>query len=217
MPPPPPLFHALLRPSILQILRATGFHSTRPAVLDTLTDLAARYLTQLAAATAQHAAANNAHPAFAYDGTVGDAGDACAGVTDVRMALQDVGAVVPGEVVEVVEGEVWRVEREVRRKRKRGEIEEEEEEEVCWGQEDVRGMEDFIAWFSSARMKELQALMRTDGDPEPTDYLNRTSISFQRRNILTVAKFSKRSTPNQTTSPSITTQSSGAATTTRAR
>ncbi|KAL7820109.1 hypothetical protein V8C26DRAFT_394407 [Trichoderma gracile] len=81
---PPSMFHAFLRPSILQILRATGYHSTRPAVLDTLTDLAARYLTLLCEKTAGNAASNH-----------GDAGDY--DVVDVRMALQEVGALLPDQ------------------------------------------------------------------------------------------------------------------------
>jgi len=47
-----PFHHHLLRPAIIHILRASGFHSTRPSVLDTLTDLAARYLSLLAQRTA---------------------------------------------------------------------------------------------------------------------------------------------------------------------
>ena len=49
----------LLRPPILHILRAAGFQSTRPAVLDALADLAARYILLLAHTTALHCAANN--------------------------------------------------------------------------------------------------------------------------------------------------------------
>lgn len=47
-----PFHHHLLRPAIIHILRAAGFHSTRPSVLDTVTDLAARYLSLLAERTA---------------------------------------------------------------------------------------------------------------------------------------------------------------------
>ncbi|EMC93283.1 hypothetical protein BAUCODRAFT_235095 [Baudoinia panamericana UAMH 10762] len=53
------LHRALLRPSIIHILRAAGFHSTRPSVLDTLTNIAERYLLLLATTTARHAA--NSH------------------------------------------------------------------------------------------------------------------------------------------------------------
>lgn len=90
---PPSMFHAFLRPSILQILRATGYHSTRPAVLDTLTDIAARYLTLLCEKTAGNAANNH-----------GDAGDY--DVVDVRMALQEVGALLPDQA--------WRQEEDMR-------------------------------------------------------------------------------------------------------
>src|SRR4051794_36003097 len=53
------LYFQLLRPSIIHILRAAGFHSTRPSVLDTLCDLFIRYLTLLASSTATHAALNH--------------------------------------------------------------------------------------------------------------------------------------------------------------
>ena len=79
---PPSLFHALLRPSILQILRSTGYHSTRPAVLDSLTDLAARYLSLLCKSTAEHAAHNHGNSA---DFTI----------ADIRMSPQDAGALMP--------------------------------------------------------------------------------------------------------------------------
>lgn len=54
------LHHALLRPAILHILRAAGFHSTRPSTLDTITDLSARYFLLLAQRTAQFAAEREA-------------------------------------------------------------------------------------------------------------------------------------------------------------
>lgn len=72
---------ALLRPAILQILRAVGFTHTRPAVLDTVTDLAARYLLLLASSTAQNAF--NTH------------NDYMPTVQDVRLALLEAGALLP--------------------------------------------------------------------------------------------------------------------------
>lgn len=78
MTPPATLFHALLRPSVLQILRATGYHCTRPAVLDSLTDLAANYLLALCRAASQH--------------TIDDVAP---GLAEIRMALEDVGALAP--------------------------------------------------------------------------------------------------------------------------
>ncbi|PNP50124.1 hypothetical protein THARTR1_09113 [Trichoderma harzianum] len=115
---PPSMFHAFLRPSILQILRATGYHSTRPAVLDTLTDIAARYLTLLCEKTANNATNNH-----------GDAGDY--DIVDVRMALQ----------------ELWK------------------------GEEDMRGVEEFIEWFAGTRMKEMMEMGSGDTESDATDYL----------------------------------------------
>ncbi|KAL3467335.1 hypothetical protein BJX64DRAFT_167821 [Aspergillus heterothallicus] len=78
----PNLHNALLRPPIIQILRATGFHSTRPSVLDTIADLTARYIMLLASSTSEHAA--NAHPH-----------DPVPVLEDVYQALQDAGALRP--------------------------------------------------------------------------------------------------------------------------
>lgn len=104
-----PLHLSLLRPPILHILRAAGFTSTRPSVLDTLVDLASRYLALLAAHTSRHALLRNpqqpAPPAIT--------------VTDVRLALQDVGALYP---------QLGVMEEQVR------------------GEEDMRGVEAFVSW-----------------------------------------------------------------------
>ncbi|KAK3896921.1 hypothetical protein C8A05DRAFT_39533 [Staphylotrichum tortipilum] len=59
MTPPPPLYHALLRPAVLQILRATGYHSAKTSVLDSVTDLAARYFLNLCHVTAVYATHNS--------------------------------------------------------------------------------------------------------------------------------------------------------------
>jgi transcription initiation factor TFIID subunit 3 len=92
--PPPSLFHTLLRPSILQILRAQGFHGARPSVVDALTDLAARYIYTLCEKTAHHLMAGE------------DRGDGIGPtLVDVRMALDDVGAFLPEAVLEEQE---WR-------------------------------------------------------------------------------------------------------------
>lgn len=131
---PPSVFHAYLRPVMLQVLRATGYHSTRPNVLDSLTDLAARYMAVLCEKTASHAAHNH-----------GDSGDFT--VDDIRLALQDTGALLPSRVATE-------------------EMFTDEEEE------DPRGVEEFIAWFSGQRMKQLMEVGNADGESEATDYLN---------------------------------------------
>jgi transcription initiation factor TFIID subunit 3 len=86
MPAPTTLFHAFLRPSIIKMLRATGYHSTSPAVLDCVTDLAVRYLSLLCEKTAAHAVHNH-----------GDAGDYT--VVEARMALEEAGAMLPERVL----------------------------------------------------------------------------------------------------------------------
>ncbi|KAI1907434.1 hypothetical protein LOZ61_006127 [Ophidiomyces ophidiicola] len=78
----PDLHNSLLRPPILQILRAAGFHSARPAVIDTLTDIAARYLFLLSSSTVDHALNNHSEePVPNFD--------------DILMALDDAGALRP--------------------------------------------------------------------------------------------------------------------------
>ena len=114
---PPTLYRQLLRPPILHILRAVGFTRTRPAVLETLLDLTSRYLTLLAYQTARHASlhesADETSPVSTPSVTI----------TDIRMALQDVGALHPsvGELEEQLRGDGT-------------------------GEEDMRGIDNFISW-----------------------------------------------------------------------
>lgn len=68
---------------VIHTLRAAGFQSTRPSVLDTFTSLAERYLLLLASTTAAHALNAHAEPEPS--------------LSDVRMALRDCGAIVGGE------------------------------------------------------------------------------------------------------------------------
>ena len=72
---------ALLRPPVLHILRASGFHAARPAALDSLVDIAARYLLLVCQKTSEIAllAHNGGEP----------------NITDARLALEDVGALRP--------------------------------------------------------------------------------------------------------------------------
>jgi transcription initiation factor TFIID subunit 3 len=62
-------------------LRAAGFGYARPAVIDTVTDLAAKYLMLLASSTAQNAF--NTHTTFVPT------------IQDVRLALSQAGALAP--------------------------------------------------------------------------------------------------------------------------
>ena len=133
---PPSFYHALLRPSILQILRATGYYACKPATLDFLTDLAARYIELLAEKTAAHAVTNGT----AESPTV----------VDVRMALQDVAAVLPERCIT---------------------------EQEFVGVEDTRGMDEFLAWFAGPRHKTIREYAAVDGDPDATDFLT-GGVSF---------------------------------------
>lgn len=133
----PAFYHALLRPTILQILRATGYYACKPATLDFLTDLAARYLELLAEKTASHALTNGS----AESPTV----------VDVRMALQDVAAVLPERCAS---------------------------EQAYMGVEDTRGMDEFLAWFGGPRDKMIREYAAVDGDPDATDFLTGESLPF---------------------------------------
>ena len=75
------LHTSLLRPCILHILRAAGFHSTRPSVLDTVVDLAARYMLLLATTTASYSSANVHFPEPQ--------------LMDMRMAMEECGVFRP--------------------------------------------------------------------------------------------------------------------------
>ena len=73
----------------------------------------------------------------------GDAGDFS--LPEIRLALQDAGALLPEKLL----------------------IEEE------WTDtEDLRGVEEFVKWFSGQRMKEIMDFARGDGEVDETDYLN---------------------------------------------
>lgn len=132
MPGQAAIFHALLRPAILQVLRATGYHATRGAVLDSLTDLAARYMQTLCEKTAAHATHAR-----------GDASDYT--VVELRMALQDMGALMPDKTPT----------------------------EQAWaGVEDMRGVDEFLEWFQTPVMKDLLEMGNGDGESDATDYLS---------------------------------------------
>ena len=130
----PNLHNALLRPPIIQILRAAGFHSTRPAVLDTLADVTARYLLILCSSTAEHARVN-------HDG------DPVPTLADMRLALQDSGALRPQKS---------------------------EMEEMLEGEEDLRGVEAFTSWFMGPSHREIRRIagfVPTEGDMVDADSL----------------------------------------------
>lgn len=75
-------FHALLRPAILQILRAQGYYACSPAVLDNVTELASRHLTELADRTARFMETNS-------EATLQPT------LADARMAMEQCGVFAP--------------------------------------------------------------------------------------------------------------------------
>lgn len=72
----------------------------------------------------------------------GDAGDY--DIVDVRMALQEAGALLPERT---------------------------ETEQLWKGEDDLRGVEEFIEWFSGTRMKEMMEMGSGDTESDATDYL----------------------------------------------
>ncbi|KAF2831069.1 hypothetical protein CC86DRAFT_442924 [Ophiobolus disseminans] len=75
------LFRNLLRPAVLHILRASGFHLGKPSAVDTVVDITVRYISLLAERTAYNAYSNH--------------NDSTPTITDIRMAMQDCGLLVP--------------------------------------------------------------------------------------------------------------------------
>jgi len=127
---PQALHHSLLRPCVLHILRAAGYQSTRPTVLDTLTDLAARYMHLLAQTTATHAEVNET----SLDITI----------QDVRMAMQDCGVLGPEMALEDQEFD---------------------------DEEDMRGVEEFLAWATGPVNKEIRRVALEGAAGAQEDYL----------------------------------------------
>ncbi|KAF2186815.1 hypothetical protein K469DRAFT_571523 [Zopfia rhizophila CBS 207.26] len=157
------LFNSLLRPAVLHILRASGFHSAKSSVIDTLIDLTARYLLLLASRTAHNAYSNHNDP-------IPD-------ITDVRMAMQDCGILVPSLTGAE---EVWK---EILRKPlheydERSRANEQKKRDA----EDIADVHEFIEWVKGDQNKEIhriaglakQSLTETEAldAVELEDYLN---------------------------------------------
>ncbi|KAF1959071.1 hypothetical protein CC80DRAFT_490048 [Byssothecium circinans] len=145
------LFLTLLRPAVLHILRASGFQGAKPSVVDTLVDLTARYLTLLATRTAYNAYSNH--------------NDVEPNLSDVRMAMQDCGLLVPtmtaGE-------EIWS---EILRKP----LEDYDEESGARAKEEKRREADdtadvlaFIDWVKGDQNKEIRRIAGVLKPARPT-------------------------------------------------
>lgn len=119
----PRFFHALLRPPIIQILRAAGYHASKPSVVDALTDMAAKYMMTMATRTVNYA--------MTVDSTTQ------VDVKHVRMAMQDLGALIPTMMIE-------------------------DEFELPEG-EDIRGVESFVEWAMGKENKEIRRVALEGG------------------------------------------------------
>lgn len=170
MTPTPTLYHALLRPCILQTLRATGYHATRPTTLDVFTDLAARYLFALCRATAQHATDNHNEGVTPDDlaeyPASGEEEDIPAvapiSIVDVRMALEDVGAL--GLVERFIEPD----EPNGAPAQQNGAASAAAEGAASGAaagasrrhpDDDTRGVDEFTAWFAGAKCRAIRDLV----------------------------------------------------------
>ena len=135
------LFLNLLRPAVLHILRATGFHYGKPSAVDTVVDLTARYLTLLAEHTAYNAYSNH--------------NDLIPDLSDVRMAMQDCGLLVPtmtaGE-------ELWKEYLRKPLEEYNGESGAREMEEVRRDAEDTADVTEFIEWVKGEQNKEIRRI-----------------------------------------------------------
>ena len=146
---PQTLYRQLLRPPILHILRAIGFTRTRPAVLETLIDLTSRYLTLLAYHTAQHAylrqPLSEQLPQAPQDSADSPQPPPAINIIDIRMALQEVGALQP-QVSEL---------EEQFRGNSNGK-----------GQEDMRGIHNFLSWCRGDLNAEIRRVAGMIADPD---------------------------------------------------
>lgn len=141
------LHNSLLRPSVIQILRAAGYHSARPSVVDTLTDIAARFIFLLASTSASHSLNNH--------------NDITVTVTDVRMALQDCGLLLP---TLTASEENWR---EIIRKN----IEDypvrnglRSKEQARRDADDTQDIREFVKWFKGDRNAEIMRVAGTTSE-----------------------------------------------------
>ncbi|KAI1828721.1 hypothetical protein F4861DRAFT_15591 [Xylaria intraflava] len=161
---------ALLRPAILQILRAQGYYASTPNTIDCLTELAGQYLYTIAKRTAEHATLNN------YLGPPGTPD-----LVDVRLALEECGALLPG---------ADQPPPAKRRRLSRSDAEngDESSREYSEEAEDTRGVDEFIRWAmgrKNQRIRKVAGVVAPPGaitadaegedgivEERPSDYLD---------------------------------------------
>ena len=132
------LHHALLRPAIIQILRAQGFSGAKPSVVDTLTDIAGKYIVLLATRALTYAHTSHVEPHL--------------DITDVRMAMVDCGILQPSTTASQ---EVWR---ELLRKPVEEYPDRNQLHQAVLAERDEEDTEDvtaFVKWFRSNAYREI--------------------------------------------------------------
>ncbi|KAI0818197.1 hypothetical protein GGR55DRAFT_62114 [Xylaria sp. FL0064] len=127
---------ALLRPVILQILRAQGYYASTSSTIDCLTELAAQHLYNISKKTAEHASSNN------YLGLPGTPD-----VVDVRLALEDCGALWPS-----ADPAPPAKRRRLSSAGDAAESEQGYDHEV----EDTRGVDEFIRWATGRKNQRIR-------------------------------------------------------------
>lgn len=158
---------ALLRPAILQILRAQGYYASTPSTIDCLTEIAGQYLYTIAKRTAEHATANN------YIGPPGTPD-----VVDVRLALEECGALPPS-----ADPPPPAKRRRLSRADSDGTLHEHDDEV-----EDTSGVDEFIRWAmgrKNQRIRKIAGVVAPSGamaagaegedgtvEERPSDYLD---------------------------------------------
>lgn len=145
------LHRALLRPAILHTLRAAGFHSTKPSVLDTLVNLAERHLVLLASTTAQYAISSHNDPVPT--------------ISDVRMALSDCGVLIP---LEGAAEEAWKERMRIplpemaevpKAGKQRAMVEKRKRDD-----EDTEDVREFTRWYDSSQYREIKRVAGLEKD-----------------------------------------------------
>ena len=141
------LHNSLLRPSVIQILRAAGYHSARPSVVDTFTDIAARFMLLLASTSVSHSINNHNDPFIT--------------VTDVRMAFEDCGLLLPALTASE---EFWReaLRREIDDSARLNSAS--SKESARRKSVDTRDVREFVEWAKSDRNAEIVRVAASVGE-----------------------------------------------------
>lgn len=148
----------LLRPAVIHILRAAGFHGVRPSVLDTVSDLCARHLQLLAERTASQVYSRTCcddleeeHRAAQVD--VPSPLAMTPTITDVRIALT-AAAVFPSSLT--ASEEAWR--EKLRKPLHEFPAGGRDKERQHRDAEDTRDVREFVDWAVGSANKEIRRI-----------------------------------------------------------